>query len=325
MRVWRDLKELRRLFGEMLSPQDVDEPDTFDLAVSARDFSRKATEVADDKLTFSATLMRAGEVDAANRLLAEAEEEVRAEEAALMESVNEVRMAQALKRERITRVRLARVLATAMLGSSLLAFSAIGMAIAGALGDDGARFAGPGATVNARRGYEARGTANGDDVRRKRTRVRIGGVKLALSPAQMRTYRELTATGNVDSETLEEFLMDVLPPVLAQQVSSAIQTTTATVEQAASDVQTLAARVVKVTKKKAKAKKEAAKTASSEPDEPEEPKESEESEEPSPTPSPSDGESPKDEESPGENTGDDDEGKSEADNDDDLPDPLNLP
>ncbi|HVF54403.1 MAG TPA: hypothetical protein VNC78_12480 [Actinomycetota bacterium] len=136
MRLLQDLRALRASWFELLQGDDGEERRaSYELAVSARRFSRSARRVVDDKLAFSATLMRAGEVHAAHRLLEEVEREVRTEEAALLERVNEVTIAHVARRERMTRVRLARTLAVAMLGSSVMAFSAAGMAVAGMFQD----------------------------------------------------------------------------------------------------------------------------------------------------------------------------------------------
>src|SRR5687768_14689721 len=99
-----------RIFNRLSSlggrPSEQDRADSLELAVSARRFSRRTQAVLDDKLSFSATLMRAGEVEAANRLLAEVGEEVLTEEVALLERVNEVKAARSVGgRDRVTRGR----------------------------------------------------------------------------------------------------------------------------------------------------------------------------------------------------------------------------
>ena len=131
-----DLRELHQSVVELFDDDRTAEAEaSFQITRSAQRFSKNTKEVVDDKLSFSATLMRAGEVQAANRLLAEVEHEVREEEAALIETVNEVKVAQSLRRERVTRLRLAKMLAVATIGSALLTFSAAGMAVAGFLRD----------------------------------------------------------------------------------------------------------------------------------------------------------------------------------------------
>src|SRR5688572_22772693 len=129
IRMARDLRDLYRGFVELLSvPEDSAEA-SYEIAKSARRFTTNAQAAVDDKLNFSATLMRAGEVEAANRLLKEFHDDVREEEVALIERVNEVKAAEAVRREGLTRTRLARLLAVAVVGSGLLSFSAAGMAL----------------------------------------------------------------------------------------------------------------------------------------------------------------------------------------------------
>src|SRR5918999_2170842 len=136
MQFIRDLRDVSGALKELVADEARQEEDAkLELAVSAQRFSQETREVVDDKLSFSATLMRAGEVDAATRLLAEVEAEVRENEVALIEQVNEVKVARAARRERITRMRLARSLAVAMLGAAVMATSAAGMAFASFLED----------------------------------------------------------------------------------------------------------------------------------------------------------------------------------------------
>lgn len=126
-----ELTQLRREFRELTTESAAEEEKAkYELTASARKFSRDAKYLVDDKMTFSATLMRAGEVDAANRLLEEVEQDVRVEEVALIEKMNEVKMARASKRERMTRNRLARLMAVSLAGSMVMGFSALGMAAA---------------------------------------------------------------------------------------------------------------------------------------------------------------------------------------------------
>src|SRR5688572_1081152 len=134
MDLQRMLREVRELGRAMADPDITppnDEADGYELTVSARDFSKTTRKVVDEKLTFSATLLRAGEVHEANRILAEVEHDVRNEEAALLEKMNEVTAKRAVKRAHMTRMRLMRLLATAMVGAALLGVSAMGMAVAG--------------------------------------------------------------------------------------------------------------------------------------------------------------------------------------------------
>lgn len=248
-----DLKALRRAFADLLAHEHDDEDAGFKLASSARLFTRRTKAVVDDKLSFSATLMRAGEVEAANRLLAEVESDVRTEEAALIESVNEVKTAAAVRRERVTRTRLARTLVAATVGVGLMSFSAIGMAVAGWLEDRArqaevlaaqAEFAGPG--QEARRLIEVAGT------RISKPRIKIGGVRIdnKLTPAEIRTLNRLTAAS--DGDGIEQLLLGVLSPELARRVREVLVETTTAAEDAGETVEAVTTDVTKKTKKKAK-------------------------------------------------------------------------
>ena len=213
----------------MLVLEDSVEEAGYELAVSARNFSRNTQAVVDDKLNFSATLMRAGEVAAANRLLEEFERDVREEEAALIERVNEVKVAEAVRREGMTRVRLARVLAVALVGSSLLSFSAAGMALAGLLKDRAADSTGDRVHVRVADSDQlaARVASARSDQPRSLRRVRIGDVKLLLTMSQLRTIRELG--GTVDASELQG-IIELLPQPLAEKVQHAIVVAAAAVE-----------------------------------------------------------------------------------------------
>ena len=128
-------RELKELSQDCARAADDEETAGFELTRSARAFSQRAREAADDKLAFSATLMRAGEVGAANRMIHDLEQDVRTEEATLAEQVYEVKVAAATRRSKMTRLRLARTLAAAVLAAGLLAFSAAGMGVASFLAD----------------------------------------------------------------------------------------------------------------------------------------------------------------------------------------------
>lgn len=204
-----------RLAHRALGPSESDLAAGLELAVSAHRFSERAQAVVDDKLTFSAALMRAGEVDEARRVLAEVGEEVLAEEVALIERVNEVKVARSMDRQHITRGRLARTLALAMLSSSLLAFSAAGMAVAGLFrGDDQAVH---GADPN-KVGSVGRDLFASTGIQR---RHRIPGLPVRLTSDQLARYKKLT-TGVVDEQGLEQFLLGILPPQLAGQVGALV-------------------------------------------------------------------------------------------------------
>lgn len=248
-----DLRELRRAFADLLAHAHDDEDAGFELATSARRFSRRTKAVVDDKLSFTATLMRAGEVDAANRLLAEVESDVRTEEAALIECVNEVKTAAAVRRERVTRARLARTLVAAAIGVSLMSFSAIGMAVAGWL-EDRARQADilAAQTEFARPAQEAERLIEVAGKRISQRKIKIAGVRIdnKLSAAEIRVLNRLTAAS--DGEGIEQLLLGVLPPDLARKVREVLVKTTAAAKGAGETIETIATNVTKKTKKKAK-------------------------------------------------------------------------
>ena len=219
-RPFSELRRLRRTVTDSLRAEAVvDETESFELAASTRGFSQRTKEVVDDKLTFSATLMRAGEVEAANRLLAEVEVEVRTEEAALLEQVNEVKVARAARRERITRLRLVRTLATALLGTSVLGFSAMGIAVAGIFKE---RVAQPAFASSA--GVNSHGSTD-KTPRARQARMRevtIGDVNIAMSPRQLLRYEALTS-GSVSSAQLQSFLAQLdLPAAVVRRALAAV-------------------------------------------------------------------------------------------------------
>jgi hypothetical protein len=228
MQFIKDLREVTGALKELVADDERHEEDAkLELAVSAQRFSQETRVVVDDKLSFSATLMRAGEVAAAKRLLAEVHAEVRDNEVALIEQVNEVKVARAARRERITRMRLVRSLAVAMLGAAVMATSAAGMAFASFLEDraevaqavenrrdrvrDGS--AGPiaaaGARVNARRLAAVR-------------RVEVGGVHASLSAKALAAFEQLKS-GDVHAGEIEH-LLSLLPADLADTMREALST-----------------------------------------------------------------------------------------------------
>jgi hypothetical protein len=236
-RMARDARDLYRGFVELLVFEDDNEDASYEIAASARDFSRNAQAAVDDKLNFSATLMRAGEVEAANRLLKEFHDEVRDEEVALIERVNEVKAAEAVRKAGMTRVRLARVLAVAMVGSSLLSFSAAGMALAGLVRDRAEEFANVQVASGrgAKGGSQRKAAPTQAQNKKKLRRVNIGDVKLLLSASELRTIREL-AGGSVDESRLED-LIEYLPTYLADKVEKAIVVAAETTEEVVETVQ----------------------------------------------------------------------------------------
>ncbi len=254
-----DLREMQRNLSELLAADTAEErAASLELAQSASRFSRRARKAVDDKLSFSATLMRAGEVSAATRLLAELEQDVRTEEIALIETVNEVKVAQAVRRGRITRLRLARSFAVAMLGACVLAFSAVGMAVAGVFEDrDQARALAPLRANGSGRSDLAAGARSNPAVQRLIRRLQIGDVKLVLTAGE---YRRLTALtgGEVDEAGLNDVL-GLLTGTLAQKVEQAMTAASDVVDTASS---TLALEAAPVMKKVGRAKKKADKETS---------------------------------------------------------------
>ena len=241
---------LSHLFHALQSP-DLPEVDGdaagLDLAASAYDFSKKAREVVDDKLTFSATLMRAGEVDAAHALLAEVEADVRSHEAALLEQVNEVRVKAAVRREGMSRLRLARALAVAVLSSGLLSVSVMGVAVASWLenrteGRDRAaeaRHAGARAQNRAeRRAAEKRGGPFALHSGSAARTVSFDGMTLSLTPAQYATYQQLVAENGADSFEVEVFLLQILPNDVGDVLGDAVATADEVESGAAAQVAT---------------------------------------------------------------------------------------
>ena len=220
-------------------PSEKDRADSFELAVSARRFSRRTQAVIDDKLSFSATLMRAGEVEAANRLLAEVGEEVLTEEVALLERVNEVKAARSIRpsgHDRVTRGRLARTLAVAMLGASLLAFSAAGAAVVGLFrdGDQAAHGSDPDSTGTTM-------SSLGSERLTRNRHVRLtDNVSLSMTAAQFRKYSKLTS-GDIDEDQLESFLLELMPRKLAEQVHYVLVTGLQTVPEPIAEELTVAA------------------------------------------------------------------------------------
>ncbi len=211
-------RAIERLTSWMNPPSDSDRAAGLELAVSARRFSRRTKAVVDDKLSFSAALMRAGEVEAANLMLAEVHKEVLTEEVALLERVNEVKVAQSMEPNPITRVRLARTLAVALIGSSILAFSAAGAVVAGFFSNEDQAIHGP----EPEAGVEIAARTRSDKALGLR-HIKIANVPFTLTDEQFRRYTALT-NGKIDEDGLELFLLEFLPPGLAGKVHYALVT-----------------------------------------------------------------------------------------------------
>lgn len=293
MQFIKDLREVTGTLKELVADDERHEEDAkLELAVSTQRFSQETRDVVDDKLSFSATLMRAGEVTAAQRLLAEVEAEVRENEAALVEQVNEVKVARAARRERITRMRLARSLAVAMLGAAVMATSAAGMAFASFLEDraqsnNALATPGAGRKGSAARGAGAVAAANGRTDRVKKVQFR--GVEKSLTAQALAAYQELKS-GDVDAGEMEH-LLSLLPAELADTMRDVLTTATVaekTVKEEVAPIVDRLARAKARAARAAKAEQQAEEEAKQEPAE-QQPKEEEEPT-PSPSPTPSGGE-----------------------------------
>jgi hypothetical protein len=217
--LWGAVADLRREHSALRATVPAeDEAASLELAASTRAFSRRTKDVVDDKLSFSATLMRAGEVDAANRLIVELERDVRGEGAALLERANEACSAGAARHARLTRARALRTLVAAALGTTLLATSAFGLTLAHAIRDegDGRRPARSGA-----RSSTAPNVAAAWEDQSHIRRVRVGDVEIPLTRSEFRRYKKLIS-GPVDDEKIAAFLRTVLPARLVPRVTRAI-------------------------------------------------------------------------------------------------------
>jgi hypothetical protein len=208
----RVLREIDRRLEELSAAERAaEEHARFELARSASRFSRRTKKVVDDTMSLSATLVRAGEVDEANRLMLEAERQVRDEEAALIETVNEAKAAGANRRRTISQLRIARTVATAFLSGSMFVFSAFGVVLARQVFADDPTVQRP-----AQRGPEL---ANGSAKRIHSIEV-APGVKLRLTSAEVKELTRLA--GNFDKKGLREFLVQRLPNGLVVQIQGTL-------------------------------------------------------------------------------------------------------
>lgn len=295
MQFIRDLREVTGALKELVADDERHEEDAkLELAVSAQRFSQETREVVDDKLSFSATLMRAGEVDAAHRLLAEVEAEVRDNEIALLESVNEVKVARAARRERITRMRLARSLAVAMLGAAVMATSAAGMAFASFLEDRAQADSAAAARGHRNRDADpaSAAAARTDRMRRPKVkRVEVRGVEAALTGQALAAFEELKSGDALEPAELEH-LLSLLPAELAETMREALSTAKVA-ENTVKDALPVLPRPT--AKKKAGDKADAADDSTKQDPPAEDPKDEETTPDPEPTQSPSGNEEPEDE------------------------------
>lgn len=230
------MRRLRREIDELNQQcelaADHEERASFELTRSARAFSQRTREVADDKLAFSATLMRAGEVEAANRLIEDLEVDVRTEEAALVEQVNEVKVVTAVRREKMTRLRLARTLAAATLSAGLLMVSAMGIAVASFIED---LTQGSGLSSSTTSGVKGAltGSAVVTDAPGGMKSIRFAdGTEVKLSKHQFRELERMTRNGEVDRSELERLLAKLVGPEIAGKLAAALTEINSTTQAA---------------------------------------------------------------------------------------------
>ena len=220
MWIGRLRRELKKLSQECKGAERDEEKATFELTRSARAFSQLTRQAGDDKLAFSATLVRAGEVEAAQRLLEDFEQEVREEQAALAGQIDKAKAAAATRRSKMTRLRLARTLAAALLTAGMLSFSMAGVTVASFLADLGDR-AGDGSSTksDARLGRVANPSRR-DGVTRS---IRLAdGTRVMLTQAQFRQLKSLSANPNLDPTELRRLLSQLVGPRLAARLASSI-------------------------------------------------------------------------------------------------------
>ena len=238
MQLRRPPSKDRRPFHKLVRRRDRDRNDAddgaFELVLSARDFTERTRAAIDDKMSLSATLLRAGEVEEASRLVSELERDVRESQAALVEKMNERRAAGAARRKPPVRTRPAKVLAVALVGALLSGLSAVGASVVRDFQSGGAeRRAGQ----RAEAGGEARSEDGGDGARSVTGSryVRLGGVRVLMTPAQLSAYRKLIS-GKADEKTLESFLEGLLEQVADKDVPAVLKAVTERVEKARDEV-----------------------------------------------------------------------------------------
>ena len=253
MWIGRLRRELKELSQDCVRAANEEEIASFELTRSARAFTQRAREVADDKLAFSATLMRAGEVGAANRLIDDLEQDVRIEQAALAEQVNEAKVAAATRRSKMTRLRLARTLAAAVVAASLLSFSAAGIAVASFLAD-----------LNDDSGDGSAGRARSDsaitDASARDGEIRSirlpDGTRVKLTRDQFRVLKSLSTNPNLDQDELERLLIELVGPKIAGQLAIVIADVVEGASQAADDLSSAAGAVGSAGATESKVKRE---------------------------------------------------------------------
>jgi hypothetical protein len=191
-----------------------------DLAVTTHRFSKRAQAVVDDKLTLSATLMRAGEVDEARRLLAEAERDLRSEEAALMRQVEELDSYRAmhrprlvvLERHRMSRSSLMRTLTVAIAGSAVVALATMGGAVIGLFEQrPQVNRVDVGRTIDVQDGSSSRASRTTGASRE--IAVRINGVRVVLTRWEWRALKRAQRSG--DDQAMIDLLGVIAPELTA--------------------------------------------------------------------------------------------------------------
>lgn len=286
LRPVRALRELDRQLDELsAADRAAREWARFELAKSASIYSRRTKQVVDETMSLSATMMRAGEVDEANRLMEEAAREVRTEEAALIETVNEVKAADASRRRQISRLKIVRSVATAFLSGSMFVFSAFGVVLARHFTNDDPALRVPSRDV-------AQAPPQIGSAKRVVRSVEIApGVRLELTPSQLREFSKLAA--RADSEGLREFLAKHLPIELVAQVQEVVLSVAGSAEGTVRDV---ASRIVAAAEEEASESSE--EVAAAEPDGGSESEETEAESAPQSEPTPENGPSPSPDPSP---------------------------
>ena len=233
MGIGRFRRELDELSSECSRAARAEDAATWELARSARAFLQRTREVADDKLAFSATLVRAGEVQAARRLIHELERDMREQQAALAEKIDDAGAAAATRRAKVTRLRLARTLAVAVLAAGLLSFSVAGVTVASfvaGMNDD----SGSGSPTRS----GSRSTKSSEASRREEATRSIrlpDGTRVSLTKGQFRRFESLIANPTLDRQELERLLLDLVGPRIAAQLADVLAGITNGAEQAAGE------------------------------------------------------------------------------------------
>lgn len=224
LRPLRAIREINHTLSELeQADRRAEETARFELAQSATQYSRRAKEVVENTMSLSAVLMRAGEVEQANRLLAEVEHDVMSEKVVFLDTVEEVRAAKTSRRERMTRLRLARLLATAFLGGSLIMFSAFGVAVANYFSEGNVdRATGATRSSAGAPAHSGHGSKRSSTQRTKSVLASIGGVEVKLSKEQFAEFKRLSQT---DDPALRDFLLGFLPADVAEKLEAALAAT----------------------------------------------------------------------------------------------------